>query len=190
MLTTCGLQQCVFLVAWVGQANHAPAIDLHFPGAHAIDEQVRIQLGDAALKIVASSNFNSQKHPHFLNWTPRRVHADYRKVVAGPHMVVSFDEPRKVETVGGEGEVIEIIIGLGLKGHDGAGRHYPGPVYTIDGEGRVVRHGEIRKRDPAIPCSQECRHLTRLSRPAGIVPCGFGNVRRRAIPLPEPFTLR
>lgn len=140
MSINCGLQQCVFLLVWMGQAHHGADIDLHFAGAHPIDVPARIQLGDAALKIVASSNFNSQNQPSFLNWTPRRVHADYRKLVAGSYMVVSFDEPQRVKTVGGEVEVIEIVIGLGLRTRFGVERPYPGPIYTIDGEGRVVRH--------------------------------------------------
>jgi hypothetical protein len=136
-----GLQQCVLLVAWVAQVARIPAVDLHLPKTLAIDERMRGQLSDASLKILGSSNFNSRNHPGTLRrWTPRRIHADYREVVSGPHLVVSFDEPRRVGTIGGQVEVIDIVIGLGLRTRDSQGRAYPGPLYTIDAEGRVVRH--------------------------------------------------
>ena len=134
------LRYCVLLVAWAVQAEHVPSVDLRLPAARDIDEQARVKLSDAALRILASSNFNSRNHPSFGDWTPKKLHADYRKVASGPYMVVSFDEPRRFETIGGQVEVIEIVIGLGLTTRDSSGRDYPGPIYTIDGEGRVVRH--------------------------------------------------
>jgi hypothetical protein len=135
-----GLAHLVLSVAWAGQVDCVPAVDLRFPTACDVDEQARARLSDAALKLLASSNFNSRGRPSFGDWTPRKAHADYRKVVSGPYMAVSFDGPRMVETIGGPVEVVEIVIGLGLTTRDSRGRDYPGPLYTIDGEGRVVRH--------------------------------------------------
>ncbi len=57
----------------------------------------------------------------------------YRKTVSGKYLLVSFKQPRKFKTVGGEINVREIIIGLNRP-------DYASSLYTIDDEGRIVAH--------------------------------------------------
>jgi hypothetical protein len=59
----------------------------------------------------------------------------YRKTVSGKYLLVSFKEPRKIKTVGGEVSVREILIGLNRP-------DYASSLYTIDDEGRIVGHAK------------------------------------------------
>ena len=57
----------------------------------------------------------------------------YRRSAGGDHLLISFKEPRQIDTVGGKTMVQEILIGLG--NHNRAG-----PLHTVDDEGRVIAH--------------------------------------------------
>jgi hypothetical protein len=61
------------------------------------------------------------------------VHDRYRQVVAGDHMIITYDQPTEVRTASGEVSVFEIVIGL-------AHPDYGDALFTIDEHRRVVAH--------------------------------------------------
>ena len=71
-------------------------------------------------------------------------------MVAGDCLVITYDHPIKVHTVGGDVSAFEIVIGLNRP-------DYADDLFTIDDLGRVVGHGkysggigiELRKAVPA-----------------------------------------
>ena len=98
-----------------------------------------------ALEILKSSNFNSfnqipqnpqsGKPAKDSDWGISYIQQAYRKVVAGNYLLVRFNEPQKIKTVGADLTVLEIVIGLN-------GTDIAGPVFSIDEEGRVVSHAK------------------------------------------------
>jgi hypothetical protein len=86
-----------------------------------------------AVTLLESSNFNSRAP--LWDWNMDEILEGYRKTVSGRYFLVSFKEPRKIKTIGGEVSVREIVIGLN-------GREYASSLYTIDDEGRIVGHAK------------------------------------------------
>ncbi len=92
-------------------------------------------LAGLAMDLVRSSNFNTVRHPEILKQSVPAIHGHYRRVAAGECLVVTYDEPVAVATVGGELSVFEIVVGLG-------DQDFAYTLFTVDREGRVVGHGK------------------------------------------------
>jgi len=110
------------------------------------------ELRKLAVELVQSSNFNTAAHPRILNQGVAAIHDQYRRVVAGDCVIVTFDRAMRLRTVGGDVSVVEIVIGLGRSDQADA-------LFTIDESGRVVGHGKysgpvaIELRKAARPTS-------------------------------------
>lgn len=122
------------LAAGTGRAGETPTLELHERGAvRALDEKALPRLRFLALDLLETSMFNSERHRDLLKATPRSTHAAYRTAVAGRYLVLAFDAPRRIRTIGGDVDVLEIVIGLNRA-------DYADSLFTIDSEGRVVAH--------------------------------------------------
>jgi len=107
-------------------------LELHFDGKPLAQAWVE-KLYAKAVEILESSNFNSRA-PRW-QWNMPEVHQQYRQTVAGKYLLISFKEPNKFTTVGGEVTAKEIIIGLN-------GRQYASALFMIDDEDRLVGHAK------------------------------------------------
>ena len=107
------------------------ALTLQYGKAAAHTQEKLQPLYSKAVTLLESSNFNSRAP--LWEWNISEILEGHRKTVSGRYFLVSFKEPRKIKTVGGEVRVREIVIGLN-------GREYASPLYTIDDEGRIVGH--------------------------------------------------
>jgi hypothetical protein len=92
-------------------------------------------LRNLAMEFLKSSNFNTVAHRDILKQSVPAIQARYRQVVAGACLIVTYDHPVTVRTVGGNVSVFEIVIGLGRL-------DYADALFTIDEQGRVVGHGK------------------------------------------------
>jgi hypothetical protein len=63
----------------------------------------------------------------------RELHASYREEVRGGYMILSFPEPRELETAAGRISVAEIVVGLNREDHVSS-------LFTIDGAGLLTGH--------------------------------------------------
>ena len=88
-----------------------------------------------AMEFLKSSNFNTVAHADILKQSVPAIQARYRQVVAGACLIITYDHPVTVRTVGGNVSVFEIVIGLGRP-------DYADALFTIDEQGRVVGHGK------------------------------------------------
>lgn len=86
-----------------------------------------------SIEILRSSNFNSSS-PRW-QWDEAKLNLEYGRSVSGKHVLVTFNEPRKIKTIGGDVAARELIIGLN-------GAEVAGPVHTIDADGKVVGHAK------------------------------------------------
>lgn len=86
-----------------------------------------------AVELLESSQFNSRS-PRW-NWDSAKILEEHRQVMTGRNLVVTFRQPQKVATMGGEVSVRQIVIGLDRP-------DYANSLHTIDEEGRVVGHGK------------------------------------------------
>jgi hypothetical protein len=121
--------------AAVGQGGDLAALELHYGRESQVSERQQTALQSATLRLLRSSNFNSERHRDILNATPRQTQAAYRKTLTGRYLVVSFETPQRFATVGGDVVVLEIVVGLNRP-------DYADSLFTIDAEGRVVVHGK------------------------------------------------
>ncbi len=97
-----------------------------------LDAEVRQHLEHAAIELLQSSNFNSVYHSDLLRKTTPNVQYAYRQQVSGDFLLVTFNSPKSIKTIGGTVEAYEIIIGFG--------EEYADSLFTIDSVGRVVQH--------------------------------------------------
>ena len=104
-------------------------------GQRQLNAAEQATLRGLAMDLVKSSNFNTVDHPEILKLSVPAVHERYRRLVAGDCLVVTFDQPVTVQTLGGEMAVFEIIVGLGES-------NFVHTLFTIDRDGRVVGHGK------------------------------------------------
>jgi len=86
-----------------------------------------------AIELLKSSNFNTRTHSDLLKQGVSAIHDRYRRTLAGDFLLIAYNHPVTVRTIGGPVSVLEIIIGLGHP-------DYPDALFTIDGDGRVVAH--------------------------------------------------
>jgi hypothetical protein len=90
-------------------------------------------LRSKALKLLESSNFNSSVAKWRELWGTAKIQNAYRKAVAGKFLLLTFDQPQKMNTTGGDVTVTEIVVSLN-------GSDNPSELFTIDNENRVVMH--------------------------------------------------
>jgi len=129
------------LTTATGRGEDTPVLELHdSEGVRALDANALPHIRDSALHLLETSNFNSIRHRDILKATPTSTHVAYRKTVAGRYLLVSFDTPRRIKTIGGEVDVLEIVIGLNRP-------DYADSLFTIDREGRVVAHQKYSGAD-------------------------------------------
>lgn len=106
-------------------------LTLRFGTETATNQDVLQPVYAKAVELLESSNFNS--HAPRWSWNVSEVLEGYRKTVSGKYLLVSFREPRKLKTLGGEVIVREIVIGLNRP-------DLASSLYTIDDEERIVAH--------------------------------------------------
>ncbi len=102
-------------------------------------ESAQDTLKELGVELLKSSNFNTAAHPGILKQSVPSIQDRYRRVVAGDCLIITYDHPVKVPTVGGEVSVFEIVIGL-------AQPDYINALFTIDDHGRVVAHEKYSGR--------------------------------------------
>lgn len=123
------------LAGAAGQAADPPRLELRYGKDSPLSESQQDVLRSTALRLLESSNFNSERHRDILKKTPAEIDAAYRKTLAGRYLVVSFGTARRISTVGGDVVARGIVVGLNRP-------DYADALFTIDGEGRAVLHGK------------------------------------------------
>ena len=88
-----------------------------------------------AMDVLESSNFNSRTP--LWDWDVAVLLDEYRQAASGSYLLITFDDPQQVKTVGGVLGVREILIGLN-------GKEYASSLHTIDDEERIVGHAKYR----------------------------------------------
>ncbi len=116
----------------------AGAVVLHFQGRSAPKTE-KETLRELGLELLKSSNFNTAAHPEVLQQSVTRIQDRYRRVAAGDRLVITYDRPVTVRTVGGDVAVLEIVVGLGHP-------TYADALFTLDEDGRVVAHEKYSGR--------------------------------------------
>lgn len=114
-------------------------VSLHQHGRSKPTKAAEDTLRKLGVELLKSSNFNTAAHPGILNQSVPAIQDRYRRVVAGDCLIITYDSPVKVRTVGGEVSVFEIVIGLAHPDSADA-------LFTIDGAGRVVAHEKYSGR--------------------------------------------
>jgi hypothetical protein len=109
------------------------SVALQYGTSAALSEEAAQALYLKAVELLESSQFNSGK-PRW-SWDSAKILEEHRQVMSGKHLVVTFRQPQKVATMGGELGVRQIIIGLNRP-------DYASSLLTVDAEGRVVGHGK------------------------------------------------
>jgi hypothetical protein len=142
------------LAGAAGNGGDIATVELRFGVEGPISAPQRAVLQSSTLRLLESSNFNSERHRDILKATPERVDAAYRKTLSGRYLIVAFDKPQRIDTVGGDIVVLKIVVGLNRE-------DYADALYSIDAQGGVVTHGkysgglaiellkEVRKVRPA-----------------------------------------
>jgi hypothetical protein len=116
-------------------ASATSTVTLHHHGQVNVAGASADTLRNLALKFLESSNFNTVAHTRILGQSVPAVQERYRRAVAGDCLVITYDHPIKVHTVGGDVSAFEIVIGLNRP-------EYADDLFTIDELGRVVGHGK------------------------------------------------
>src|SRR3989442_4711293 len=123
------------VTTWAMSSELAGTVVVHQNGRSRDAKAVEDDLRRLAAELVRSSNFNTTAHRAILNQSIPAIQNRYRQVVAGDCLIITYDRPVTMHTVGGEVSVFEIVIGLGRP-------DYADALFTIDNDGRVVGHGE------------------------------------------------
>ena len=114
-------------------------VALHHHGGSKPTKAAEDTFRKLGVELLKSSNFNTAAHPGILKQSVPAIQDRYRRIVAGDCLVITYDSPVKVRTVGGEVSVFEIVIGLAHPDSADA-------LFTIDDEGRVVAHEKYSGR--------------------------------------------
>lgn len=116
----------------LGESSSPHKVYLHISNEIVLDSEISDNFKNAALELLETSNFNSVSHSDLLNINALNVHKAYRKTVSKNFMLVTFDSPMSINSIGGKLDVYEIIIGFGDE--------YADALFTVDSTGRVVKH--------------------------------------------------
>jgi hypothetical protein len=128
-----GLVIFAVLVSAGASVGQGISLTLHHDQVRQLDHETKTKIQTLALRFLESSNFNSIQHRDILKVTTQQVHAAYRTTVAGHYLLLVFEKPHHVKTVGGDINVLEAVIGLN-------GPDYANSLFTIDEQGRVISH--------------------------------------------------
>ncbi len=112
-----------------------PVVQLRMPQLRKVSEPAQQKIAERVIRLLKTSEFNSARQPDRFQGGLTRVQAYYRKTAGTSHMVLSFKEPQKFRTIGGEVEAAEIVIGLSHKTHHSS-------LFTVDTDGVVVEHSK------------------------------------------------
>ena len=99
----------------------------------ALGEDESRKLFEKAMEILQSSNFNSSNP--LWKWDEAKMNVEYGRAVSGRHVLVIFDKPEKIKTLGGLIDARELVIGLN-------GSQVASPVYTVDSAGKIIEHAK------------------------------------------------
>lgn len=118
-------------------SNIAPAytLSLHYGKDVPLSKDAAQMLYSKAMDFLFSSNFNSSIPRWREQWGIAKIQDDYRRTIRGNYLLVTFKDPQKIKTVGGEITVLEIVVGLN-------GQQYADALFTIDDEGRIISHAK------------------------------------------------
>jgi hypothetical protein len=123
------------------RAGEIPALGLFERGSvRVLDAKALADIRSLALRLLETSNFNSEQHRDLLKASPGSTHAAYRAAIAGRYLVASFDTPQRIKTIGGDVDVLEIVIGLNRP-------DYVDSLFSIDSAGRVIAHQKYSGTD-------------------------------------------
>jgi len=123
------------VTTWAVSGEPAGTVILHQNGRSRDAKPVEDALRRLGVELLRSSNFNTTAHRAILNQSIPAIQDRYRQVVAGDCLIITYDHPVTMQTVGGDVSVFEIVIGLGRP-------DYADALFTIDNDGRVVAHGK------------------------------------------------
>ena len=118
-------------------SSMAPAytLSLHYGKDVVLSKDAAGLLYAKAMDFLVSSNFNSSIPKWKEQWGIAKIQDGYRNTIRGNYLLVSFKDPQKIKTVGGEITVLEIVVGLN-------GQQYADALFTIDDEGRIISHAK------------------------------------------------
>ena len=118
-------------------SSAAPAysLSLRYGKDIALPKDAVQMLYSKAMDFLFSSNFNSSIPQWQKRWGIARIQDDYRQTIRGNYLLIAFNDPQKIKTVGGEISVREIVVGLN-------GQQYADALFTIDDEGRIISHAK------------------------------------------------
>ena len=112
----------------------APArVELRYGAKAAPSQEAAQRLHAKAVELLESSQFNS-RNPRWKR-DPPKILDEYRQALSGKHFVVTYPQPQRVTTMGGEIGVRQIVIGLNRP-------DYANSLHTVDDEGRIVGHAK------------------------------------------------
>jgi hypothetical protein len=135
------LGACAILIPLARLSAHAAepvrtnsyVLTLRYPMDVKLSEPNRENLYANALRLVRTSNFNSEA-PRW-DWDMAKLREQYRQSIEGSYLRIIFSTPQKLKTVGGELMTREIMIGL-------SGTNFASPVFTLDERGALVGHAK------------------------------------------------
>jgi hypothetical protein len=125
---------CLLLLTSVVYAADGvlPKLTLYRSGEKELAAGKQAVIANWGTELLKSSNFNTANKPEMQ--TIGEIQRHYRQTVAGDYLVISYNLPLTVQTVGGKVELLEIVVGLNRPDE------FPSALFTIDPQGRVVAH--------------------------------------------------
>jgi hypothetical protein len=124
---------------WAASGDPLGSVALRLHGHDSAAVTNADALRELGAELVKSSSFNTDAHPGILRQTASEIDAHYRQVLAGDCLIITYDRPVGVRTVGGDLSVSKIVIGL-------AHPEYADALFTLDSTGRVVAHEKYSGR--------------------------------------------
>lgn len=130
------LEEAVLLVDSVapGEAR----VTLTLADARPIKDREEKTLESHALALLQTSRINSATNRVQFRRGLSGVHAAYRKAMAGDYMLLAFDLPRRLKSIGGDVTALELVIAVERDDRVKA-------IFSIDMEGRVIQHAQFEK---------------------------------------------
>jgi len=119
-----------------------PRVELYGWGTKGLTAEKQVAIVSWSETFLKSANFDTANQPDILKQSVSAIQNHYRKTVRGDCLVVSYDRPRILQTIGGKVTALQIVIGVNENGKFAAG------LFSIDPEGRIVAH---EKYAPLIP---------------------------------------
>jgi len=130
-------------------------LTLRYPTEIKLTEAARENLYTNALRLVRTSNFNSEA-PRW-DWDMATVREQYRKTMAGSYLRIVFARPQKLKTVEEDLMTREVVIGLNRP-------DYASALFTLDEHGALVGHSKydggmcVRMLDMVKALAESTKH--------------------------------